>query len=109
MKILIACFVILVTLIAGCTSAYQVQPTKFVPIRSEANFEYFRFEAYADVQYPLDSEKGEKKRIEWLERWLVNNGYPDASYEIISRRPILKRKALLATVYDVYYEVRVKK
>ena len=94
---------------AGCSSIDRIWVTRFEPIRSEANYEYFKYTSFADAIYPLDSDSAERTRINWLEKWLADNGYPNANYEIVSRAVVLRNKGMLNNVHDIYYEVKVSK
>lgn len=92
----------------SCASFDRVAATKFEPIKTENKQAYFRFTAYADLAYPLDSNEAEKTRIGWLEQWLSDNGYAGVKYEILSRKSVLRNKGLIGDVYDIYYDVRVE-
>ncbi|MCE5339673.1 MAG: hypothetical protein LLF92_00915 [Planctomycetaceae bacterium] len=70
-------------------------------------YDCFKYRAFADSIHTLD-ENGEAYRMEMLEQLLSDNGYDPNNYEILSRQPILKNKALLGNVYDVYYSLRVR-
>jgi hypothetical protein len=93
---------------AGCASLDRMDHTSLAPMKSEGGFAYYRYVAVADAVYPLSSAEAEKTRIEWLEKWLADNGHPGAQYEIVLRTPMLRYKALMSGVYDIYYDVRVK-
>ncbi|MBW2061887.1 MAG: hypothetical protein JRI95_10045 [Deltaproteobacteria bacterium] len=110
MKRLVAFFVYvaLVTSISACAS-FDRMVTKFEPLRTESGTQIFKFTAFADAVYPLESENAERTRIEWLEKWLTDNGYSTKKYEVISRVPVLRKKGLLGEVYDIFYEVRATK
>ena len=81
--------------------------TRFEPPRIE-KADIYRFTAFSDSIYPLESKEAEQTRIAWLEVWLNNNGFDTDKYEIVSRQPILKVRGL-GEVYDIYYDVRVIK
>lgn len=97
----------LLSTVAGCASIDRIMVSKFEPVRTEANAQFFKFTAIADAMYPLKSEEAERMRINWLETWLRDNGYSSNKYEIISRIPILRNKGLLGDIYDIFYEVKV--
>lgn len=65
---------------------------------------YFKFKAFADLVYPLQSESAENTRIEWLKRWLNENGYQSKKFTILARAPVAK-----GNTYSIYYEVKVEK
>lgn len=97
-----------IMLLSGCASYDRVVGTRFEPTKIENKYAYFRFTAFADIAYPLDSDEAEKTRINWLEQWLSDNGYTGIKYELLSRRPVLRNKGLIGDVYDVYYDIRVE-
>lgn len=66
----IAGWMLLLAAISGCASADRVAVTKFEPIRTEANAQFFKFTAFADAVYPVYSKEAEQTRIHWLERCL---------------------------------------
>jgi hypothetical protein len=102
-------YVALGTSISACASFDRIAATKFEPLRMESGTQVFKFTAFADAVYPLESENAERTRIEWLETWLADNGYKTQKYEVISRVPVLANKGLLGDVYNVFYEVRATK
>jgi hypothetical protein len=102
-------YVALVTSISACASFDRIAVTKFEPLRTESGTQIFKFTAFADAIYPLESENAERTRIEWLEKWLTDNGYSTKKYEVVSRVPVLRNKGLLGEIYDVFYEVRATK
>jgi len=102
-------FLIVLSLALGCASFDRIAVTKFEPLRTEENAQFFKFTAISDAAYPLNSEQAERTRINWLETWLRDNGHGDKRYEIVSRVPILRHNALLGDVYDIFYEVKVIK
>lgn len=99
--------VVSLCLTSACASFDRVAVTRFEPTKTEGSYTYYRFTAFADAAYPLDSEEAEATRSEWLRQWLTDNGYANAKYEVLSRKPVLRNKALLADVYDIYYDVSV--
>lgn len=40
---------------------------------------------------------------------LKDNGYDPKKYEIMSRVTVLRKKALIADIYDIFYEVKAGK
>ena len=102
-------YVFLFSAMLGCTLIDR-NLTKLEPVGTEVGAQVFKFTAYADVVYPLNSEDAERTRIEWLESRLVDNGYDPKKYEIISREPIAIVKGnLFSDVYDIFYEIRARK
>ncbi len=96
--------------ISSCQSLTMIdgaQTSKLIPVESTDEFEVFRYEAIANVSYPLDSESGESVRMAWLGRWLSDAGYGDRKYEITSRRAF--PRSTLMESHDVYYTIKVFK
>lgn len=83
--------------------------TKFQPLKIDSNSSYFTFTAYGDAAYPENSNEAEQVRLEWLNRWLVENDLSDKHLTIISRSAVKKQSGLFGTVYDIYYVVKVDK
>jgi len=100
-------FLFTILFVAGCSHLDRIACTSLAPTHIKNGCQHFKYKAFADTVYPLDSEKAEATRIKWLEKWLADNGYPNPEYEIISRQPILRNKGLLGGVYDIYYDVKV--
>ncbi|MBF0531073.1 MAG: hypothetical protein HQK55_17765 [Deltaproteobacteria bacterium] len=100
----------ILVLIAGCASRGDIWAVqKFEPIRVEGDAQIYKFTAFADSVYPLDSTEAEKTRIGWLETWLIDHEFDAKRYEIVSRTPVLVSTPPLSDVYDIYYEVRAYK
>ena len=99
---------VVLSLSSGCASSLDRDLTKFEPTKVENNQAYFKFTAFADPVYPLDSKDAETIRLGWLEQWLSDNGYAGAKWEILSRKPVLRNKGLFGGIYDLYYDVRVQ-
>ena len=99
---------LLVFVATGC-SRVRRSTTELVPTRTDDEYRYFRYQGHAIVsrRHPLNDDSREAKRIEWLEKWLSDNGYSD--YEILSRQPIVRSKGIRTTLYNIYYEVKVPK
>lgn len=95
-----------VAAVAGCSSFNRMMITRFEPIRAEPDAQIFKYTVPADAAYPLDSERAERTRIEWLETWLKDNGYSPVDYEITSRQAVLRKRGVIGDAYDIYYEVR---
>lgn len=96
--------------LAGCSNLDRVNTTSFAPLRSDALQEVYLFTANADVVRPLDSSEAEKTRMEWLQTWMKDNGLAGKSYTILSRKAVLRNTGVFGgAVYDVYYEVSIKK
>jgi hypothetical protein len=100
--ILVSCSLVFVN---GCCSCDRTAYSEFEPIKTEDGYQYFKYKVWPDAFCPPDNNGAEIARIAWLEEWLANNGYPNSPYEIISRQLILK----YGNLYDIHYEVRVKK
>lgn len=95
--------------LAGCAAMDRADLTYLEPLREDASYRYFKFKAFADLVYPLDSESGERTRMEWLETWLDDNGLAGKKYEVVSRVPVVKNKGLFGDTHDVFYEVKVSR
>ena len=91
----------------GCESIDRVSATNFEPLKTEDGYAYFRFRAFGDAVYPEGSASAEASRMRMLEEWLAINGYPQAKYEVLTRRTVLRNKGLLGQVHDIYYDIRV--
>lgn len=96
-----------IALLSGCAPLDR-QLTSLAPIKADGGYQYFRYRAFADAVYPLGDLAAEKTRMEWLERWLSDNGYSPTGYEVIERDPMLRNRGLLGETYDVFYTVRVR-
>ena len=97
--------ILLLVLVAGC----RTEMTSFKPfLDCDDGFHCYEYTANAGIDCPPESPFAEKTRMNMLETWLKLNGHPDTDYEIISRQPVLARKALLGDVYEIHYAVRVK-
>ncbi|CAB4121332.1 hypothetical protein UFOVP13_28 [uncultured Caudovirales phage] len=83
--------------------------TKFQPLKTDANANYFTFTAYGDAAYPENSNEAEQIRIEWLNRWLSENNITNKNLTIVSRSAVKKQVGLFGTIYDIYYVVKVDK
>lgn len=92
----------------GCATLDRVTATKFEPLRFDAGAPVFKFTAFADAVYPLESVEAEHTRIHWLETWLQENGYDSTKYTVLSRHVLLRHQGLLGNLYDIFYEARVE-
>lgn len=96
---------------AGCDALIDIDRpvmTELRLVKIESDYEYLIFMAKTSITCYLD-EKAEARRIRWLGECLAEHGYPDAQYEIISRRPVFICKTLIVDSYEIYYDIRVKK
>jgi len=93
-------------LCVGCENYDRVITTDFVPPGADGKF---RFKGVASANEPLNDPAAEQKRERMVAEWLRLNGLCQGGYEIISRSPVLRNRALLGDVYDVFYEGRCKK
>ena len=93
-------------IIAGCSTTDVIDGTRFEPLKNESGVYYFKYTSYADPTFSLDSEEAEKKRVKQIGVWLQNNNFDPYKYEIMSRTPILKNKAIFGNSYDIYYEIK---
>nr|WP_315242021.1 hypothetical protein [uncultured Albidiferax sp.] len=95
-------------LLPGCAAVDRTALTSLEPLHSDETAKYFKFKAVADVgAYKLDSPDAEKIRMEWLEKWLQDNGMAGRKYEVVSRTPVIKEKWPWGNLYDVFYEIKV--
>jgi hypothetical protein len=92
-------------LLVGC-AAVDGNVTKLVPLGPTEGGRLYRFEAFADPVYPVDSARAEKIRMQWLERRL--SGLPGGlrPYTILTREAV-NRHTILET-WEIYYTVRVE-
>jgi hypothetical protein len=93
-------------LLASC-AAVDFYQSSFRLDRVEGDYAYYTFKTFAALDYPIDSEQAEETRIDWLKRWLEQNNLSTTDYKIIKREKYLVNKGLFASVYDLYYQVRV--
>lgn len=101
--------VVLVALVVGCSTIDRINLTRLEPVRSESGAQYFKYTSFADAIRPNDSVDAEKTRIEWLEKWLQDNGLNSKDYTIVYRKAVVRQRGLLGDIYDIYYEVKVPK
>ncbi len=97
---------LVVTVLAGCSSYDRIQGTTFEPIGTGE----FRFVAFADSIYPLDSPGGERERMLWLEQYLADNKLCPAGYTVTERKPVILTVSPigLGNTYRVFYRGRCK-
>jgi len=100
---------IVLALLSGCANLDKLQTELKTADNCEKGFDYYTYKAFEDVDFKENSPNGEKYRMEMLELLLKDNGYDAGHYEILSRIPVLKNKALLGDMYDVYYTIKVPK
>lgn len=96
--------IILCFFFVSCAS-YDINATTFRKTRSDESYDYYTFKAFADSIYEIDTERGEALRLEILKKWFDQNGLKDIEYKITQREVLQKT----GKIYDIYYEVRVKK
>ena len=107
-KLKLITVILALAFISGCTSMDRMV-TKFEPIRSEGNYEYYKYKAFADPVYPIDSEEAEQTRLGWLKQWVVDNGHQNTKYEILSRKVVLVNKGMFGDLYNIYYEEKTER
>ncbi len=95
----LATIAIAASVLSGCSAYDRAALTTFEPIGSD----HFRFKAFADNIYPLDSPGGEQERIGWLQEYLTDNKFCLSGYVIDERKVVVKVKGALGTVYDLFY------
>lgn len=95
------------TLLACSSIDYHL--TEFRPKEQTPEYQIYEYKSFADAVYPNDSENAEQTRMQWLEKWIKNNGHKDASYEVLSRKPVVRQVGAFGTIYDIYYEIKVKR
>lgn len=99
---------LVLALLAGCASM-EKDATLFEPLRMEGSNPVYRYRAIAGINNPPESEDAEKLRMEALQMWLADNELADRPYEILSRKMMVRSKSVFGPVYDIWYEVRVRK
>lgn len=104
----IALIFFLAALLAGC-AAMEKDSTTFEPLKQDGSDQVFRFKTIAGTNNPPDSSSAEEMRMEVLKIWLEDNALTAQSYEILSRKLVVRSTSVFGTVYDIYYEVRVHK
>jgi len=112
----------------GCDSTNRKQFSRLEPIKKEDGYQYFRYitstgsgivKCYGKscfikppkraAKWPLESKEAEQVRIKWLENWLVEQGYVNIKYEIVSRDMLFAQDALSAGGrFDLCYDVKIK-
>jgi hypothetical protein len=97
----------LVVTLSACASIDR-NVTQFVPPEQPDGI--FKFKAFADIVYPLDTEYGESTRMQWLGEWLRLNAQCPAGFSILSRTPVRRggNPESSGAAFDVYYEGRCK-
>jgi len=93
--------------VLGCATPASRELTNLEHLRTEPGAAVFKFSAIAGATRRLDSARAEQTRMDWLQQWLKWAGYGDKKFEVVSRVPQLRQRALLGDIYDVVYEVRV--
>jgi hypothetical protein len=93
----------LAAMATGCATADKVTESEFRPVG-----EGFEYRAKASASYPESSAGAEAQRMDWLRQYLSDAGLCPNGYEITKRTPVLQQRALLADIYDIYYEGRCK-
>jgi hypothetical protein len=100
-------FVLLCAMLCvGCSDRHI---TEFRPMSSDNEYTYYVYKSFADAFYPENSTSAESARKQWLEEWMKDNGLAGKPYEITNRQAFHKQTGLIGTLYDIYYDVRVKK
>ena len=94
----------LCTLLISCAS-HDFNVTSFRLTRSDEVYDYFTYKSFADSIYLVDSAEAELTRLSWLQRWLDQNGFNNAKYEIL-RKDVYNKNG---NIKDIFYEGRVKK
>jgi hypothetical protein len=102
-------FILLLAALASCAGIDRRGVSTLEPLRSDAQFRYFRFTAGTGVNYAVESASAEATRMDWLRTWLDDNGMADKTYEIVSRQPVQRDQQLFGPVGTIYYEVKVPK
>ncbi len=81
-------------MLAGCSS-WDRSITHFEPFADGT----FRYQAFADRVYPVDSPGAEQDRMGWLGEFLRENSMCPNGFTVTERKAIMKR----GLVYDVIY------
>ena len=90
--------------LAGCAAYEKQQSTRFEPVGNSE----FRFEAEAGVDRAEGSAEAEAIRRGFIADYVRDNGVCPRGYEIVERRPVLVRRALLGPVHRIFYRGRCK-
>jgi hypothetical protein len=101
--------VLLTILLSGCASLdSKLLDGSFIrlePIKTDADYNYYRFVAPAMAGYPVDTVEGEAARMGWLRDRLRSD-----NYVIKSRLPVFNGSNLIGgDSYNVFYDVMVPK
>lgn len=67
----------------------------------------YTFIAKTDAYHRPDDTKSEQTRMEWLRKWLDDNGHQGKPFEIVSRSPIKSGQGLLGDAFTIYYKIGV--
>lgn len=100
-------FILMLVVLASCAGIDRRGMSTLEPLRSDAQFRYFKFIAGTGVNYAVESSSAEATRMEWLRTWLDDNGMADKTYEIVSRQTVQRDQQLFGPVGTIYYEVKV--
>jgi hypothetical protein len=90
--------------LAGCSSMDKQMTSRFEPIGPGE----FRFEAEAGIDKAEGSQSAEAERRTWIEEYVRDNRVCGNGYNIVERKPVLVRQALLGPVHRIYYRGRCK-
>jgi hypothetical protein len=91
----------LLLLVSGCAAADRVTETEFTPVDGG-----FRYRAKASASYPEDSLGAEQQRLAWLQQYVGDAKLCPNGYAIIKRTAVLQSRAILADIYDIFYDGR---
>ncbi|MCZ8100734.1 MAG: hypothetical protein O9972_22835 [Burkholderiales bacterium] len=94
----------LLAALAGCST---LDRTEISDLKAENDGSY-TFRAGADAVYPHDDPAAEAIRMEWLAKWMKDNGFCPNGYNVSNRNTILVRQSALAEIRNVYYRVTCK-
>ena len=93
--------------LTGCSELYRNANTELRPTKIENGYQCFQYKVIVADKSLMEKKGAEAEFVAWLEQSLAENGYPNAQYEIVSRKAI-KHPTLIGDAYDIYYDVRVK-
>lgn len=93
-----------VAALAGCAAYEKQQSTRFEPVGTSE----FRFEAEAGVDRAEGSAEAEAIRRGFIADYVRDNRVCPGGYDIIERKPVIVRQALLGPVHRIYYRGRCK-
>jgi hypothetical protein len=93
----------LMILVTGCASLDRYDYTEFEPLDGG-----FRYVAISDFVYSLNGANAEAVRMEWLEKYLADNGVCPDGYTLTDRKAVLVNDWVGEGTHKIYYQGECK-